>query len=254
MDLDEIARGTPGFSGADLENLLNEAALLAARWSRKKIDRETIYEARDKIMLGLEREGLALTDEDCRVLAYHEAGHAVVAAVLPHADPVHKVSIVPRGKSMGATQQLPDRDRYVVERERLADRMAVMLGGRAAEHLVLETATSGSENDLKQAVRMARAMVLDWGMSERLPNLALGGQREHVFLGEEIAQRREYSEETGRVVDEEIRRLVDEAFDRARSILEKHHDGLDRLAEALIEHEELDGDEVLELVGVESET
>ncbi len=249
VDLEEIARGTPGFSGADLENLLNEAALLAARNRKQKIDRSDVDEARDKILLGLEREGLALTDEDCRLLAYHEAGHAVVAAVLPHADPIHKVSIVPRGQAMGVTQQLPEKDTYVLARPVALDRMAVLLGGRAAEDLVLETATSGAENDLKEVVRLARTMVLDWGMSERLPNLALGGRREHVFLGEEIAERRDYSEATGREVDQEIRRLVDDAFGRARAILEEHRHGLDALADALLEHEELPGERVLELVG-----
>ena len=253
VNLEEVARGTPGFSGADLENLLNEAALLAARKNKQKIDRASINEARDKIMLGLEREGLALTDDDCRLLAFHEAGHAVVAAVLPHADPVHKVSIVPRGQAMGVTQQLPEKDPYILAREVLLDRMAVLLGGRAAEKMVLDTATSGAENDLKEAVRLARTMVLDWGMSDSLPNLALGGRREHVFLGEQIAQQRDYSEKTGDLVDEEIRRMVDEAFGRTTGILEEHREGLDRLAEALLEREELEGDEVLELVGLKRE-
>jgi cell division protease FtsH len=248
VDLDEIARGTPGFSGADLENLLNEAALLAARNRRRRITREDVDEARDKIMLGLKREGLALTDDDCRLLAFHEAGHAVVAAVVPHADPIHKVSIMPRGRAMGVTQTLPEKDTYVVSRGFLEDRMAVMMGGRAAEQLVLETATSGAENDLKEAAQLARTMVLDWGMSEQLGPLALGGRREHVFLGEEIASRREYSETTAREVDEEVKCLTDASYRRAMTILEEHRESLDRLARALLEREELRGDEALELM------
>ena len=248
VDLEQIARGTPGFSGADLENLLNEAALLAARKRQRRVTSTDVDEARDKIMLGLKREGLALTDEDCRLLAYHEAGHAVVASVVPRADPIHKVSIVPRGRAMGVTQTLPDKDTYIVSRAFLEDRLAVMMGGRAAEELVLETATSGAENDLKEAAQLARRMVLDWGMSERLGHLALGTRRDHVFLGDEITSRREYSETTAREVDEEVRRLTDASYERALSILQEHRGGLDRLAEALLEREELAGDEALALI------
>jgi cell division protease FtsH len=250
VDLDELARSTPGFSGADLENLLNEGAILAARHDKRKIHKVDLDEARDKILLGLEREGVALTESDCRLLAYHEAGHAVVAAVVPHGDPIHKVSIVPRGRAMGVTQQLPERDQYVYSLGFLRDRLAVMMGGRAAEELVLDTATSGAENDLKEAVRLARTMVLDWGMGANLNHLALGDTRRNVFLGEEIAQGRDYSEATGREVDNAIRRLAGEAFERATEILREHREGLDRLAEALLEHEELGGDEALELIGL----
>ncbi|HSN56420.1 MAG TPA: ATP-dependent zinc metalloprotease FtsH [Candidatus Sulfomarinibacteraceae bacterium] len=250
VDLDELARSTPGFSGADLENLLNEGAILAARHDKRKIHKVDLDEARDKILLGLEREGVALTESDCRLLAYHEAGHAVVAAVVPHGDPIHKVSIVPRGRAMGVTQQLPERDQYVYSLGFLRDRLAVMMGGRAAEELVLDTATSGAENDLKEAVRLARTMVLDWGMGANLNHLALGDTRRNVFLGEEIAQGRDYSEATGREVDRAIRRLAGEAFERATEILKEHREGLDRLAEALLEHEELGGDEALELIGL----
>ncbi len=249
VDLDELARGTPGFSGADLENLLNEAALLAARQRKQKIAHDDIEEARDKIMLGLEREGVILTEVDTRLLAYHEAGHTVVAATVPNADPIHKVSIIPRGRAMGVTQQLPEKDKYVYIKSYLLDRMAVMMGGRAAEELVLETATSGAENDLKEAVRLARAMVLEWGMSDNLRHLALGGESKNVFLGEQIAQGREYSERTAREVDEEVKRFTDDAFQRASEILESRREGLDRLARALIEHEELSGAEALELIG-----
>jgi cell division protease FtsH len=202
-------------------------------------------------MMGLERENLTLTDDECRLLAYHEGGHAVIAALLPHADPIHKVTIVPRGRSMGLTQQLPEREKYIYPREYMLDRLAVMMGGRAAEESVLGTATSGAEEDLKQATVLARKMVLDWGMSERLGHMALGGRREHVFLGEEIAQRRDYSEETAREVDEEIRIIIGESYKRAVDTLEKHRNDLDRVAEALMEKEELAGREVLDLMGMD---
>lgn len=249
VDLKSVARGTPGFSGADLENLLNEAALLAARKEKDQIDREDVDEARDKVMMGLERQSLLLTDEECQLLAYHEGGHAVVAAVLPHADPIHKVTIVPRGRSMGVTQQLPEHDRYVYPRDYMLDRLAVMMGGRAAEQIVLNTMTSGAENDLKHATQLARKMVLDWGMSEKLGHMALGSQRQQVFLGEEIAHRREYSETTAREVDQEVRDIVSEAYQRARETLATHRQELDAVAEALLEHEDISGDEVLRLVG-----
>jgi cell division protease FtsH len=251
IDLERVARGTPGFSGADLENLLNEAALLAAREDKDAVEQEDVEEARDKVLMGLQRESVALTDEECELLAYHEGGHAVLAAVLPHADPIHKVTIVPRGRAMGVTQQLPERERYVYRREYMLDRLAVMMGGRAAEDVVLDTYTSGAEDDLVKATELARRMVLSWGMSERLGHMAFGGRRQQVFLGEEIAQRREYSEETAREVDEEIKGILDQAYDRAVSTLEEHRDGLDRLAKALREKEEIAGEEVLEIVGVD---
>jgi cell division protease FtsH len=246
VDLERIARGTPGFSGADLENLLNEAALLAAREGKDLIEAEDIEEARDKVMMGLERENLGLTDEEMQLLAHHEGGHAIVAAVLPHADPIHKVTIVPRGRAMGVTQQLPERDRYVYRREYMLDRLAVMMGGRAAEQLIFDTATSGAENDLKQATQLARRMVLDWGMSP-------GGRSEQVFLGQEIAQRREYSEATAREVDQEIQAILDEAYERAASTLRERREALASLVETLLEEEEIPGKRVLDLVGVEDE-
>ncbi len=254
VDLEKIARGTPGFSGADLENVLNEAALLAARKNKDEIEREDIEEARDKVLMGLKRESLALTDEECRFLAYHEAGHAVVAAVLPHADPIHKVTIVPRGKAMGVTQQLPEKDRYLYHKEYMLDRLAVMMGGRAAEELGFDTATSGAENDLKQAKKLVRKMVLDWGMSDQFKNIALGGGgEEQVFLGEEIAKRRDYSESTAREVDEEVKAILNEAFTRAKDTLQDHREGLEKVVERLLEVEEIPGEEVLDLLGIDDE-
>ncbi len=250
VDLERVARGSPGFSGADLKNLLNEAALLAARQDKSVIEQDDIEEARDKILLGLERENLALTKDELELLAYHEGGHAVVAALVPNAEPIHKVTIVPRGRAMGVTQQLPDRDKYLYSRDYMRDRLAVMMGGRAAEDLVLHTATSGAANDLQQATQLARKMVLDWGMSEKLGHVALGTGREQVFLGEQLTQMREYSETTAREVDEEVRRIVEEAYARARQILKEHRPALDRLADTLLDREELPGDEVMRLLDI----
>jgi len=251
LNLEEVARGTPGFSGADLENLLNEAAILAARKNKERIEAEDIDQATDKILMGLERENIVVTDEERRLLAYHEAGHAVVAVLLPNADPIHKVTIVPRGRAMGVTQQLPKREKYIYPKEYMMDRLAVMMGGRGAEEVVEQTATSGAEEDLKQATRLARKMVLEWGMGESLGEMAMGDSHETVFLGHEIAQRREYSEATAKEVDEEIKKILHQSYNQAKDILRKHREGLDRVAEELIEKEEISGKEVLELVGVE---
>ncbi len=248
VDLDEVARGTPGFSGADLKNLLNEAALLAARKERERITRADIDEARDKVLMGLEREGMAMTEREVRFLSFHEGGHAVLAAVLPHTDPLHKVTIVPRGRAMGVTQQLPESERYIYEREYMLDRMTVMLGGRAAEELVCHTFTTGAEDDLHQAVALARRMVLDWGMSEALGPMVAERLREHAYLGPEPPQMREYSEETARQADRAVKQILDECYQRALSTLEEHEPALLRVAERLREVEELSGEEVVVLV------
>ncbi len=253
VNLEEIARSTPGFSGADLENLLNEAALLAGRHEHKEIERSDLEQARDKVMMGLKREGMALDDQDKKLLAYHEAGHAIVGATLPNADPVHKVTIVPRGQAMGVTQQLPEKDKYLYREDYILDRLAVIMGGRAAEKVVFDTPTSGAENDLKQVRKMARKMVLDWGMGERFEHISLGEDQGNVFLGEELAQGRDYSDETAREVDEEIQRITANAFQRAVDTLQEHQDAFEGLAEMLIEHEEVPGEEVLKLVNGEAE-
>jgi len=254
VNLDEIARSTPGFSGADLENLLNEAALLAGRYEHEYIEPSDIEEARDKVIMGLKRDGLVLDDEERRLLAYHEAGHAIVAATLPNADPVHKVTIVPRGQAMGVTQQLPEKDKYLYRKDYILDRLAVIMGGRAAEEIIFDTATSGAENDLKQVRKMARKMVLDWGMGERFKHIALGEEQGSVFLGEELAKGKDYSDETAREVDEEIQRITAEAFQQAVDTLTKHRDAFDQLAELLIEREEVPGDDVLRLVNGEADS
>ena len=210
VDLERVAKSTSGFSGADLENLLNEAALLAARKKKETIDQNDIAEARDKIILGLERSGVVMDDEERKTVAYHEAGHAVVAATVPNAEPVHKVTIVPRERAMGVTEQLPEGDRYLYRQDYVLDRIAVMMGGRAAEKLKIGPVTSGAENDLKQAQKLVRKMVLDWGMSESFENVAFGSESQDVFLGQELAQKREYSDETARKVDQDTHRLMQE--------------------------------------------
>jgi len=252
VDLEEIARSTPGFSGADLQNLLNEAALIAARYKRKAIEQQDIDQARDKVMMGLKREGIRLTDHEKKLLAYHEAGHAVVAAVLSNTDPIHKVTVIPRGKAMGVTMQMPDKEKYLYEKKYMLDRMAVMMGGRAAENLIFDTATSGAENDLKQIRKLARKMVLDWGMSDKFNNIAFGSQREQVFLGEQMGSSKEYSENTAREVDEEVLRILNEAYDRAKNAIIEHRDILDKLADELMEHEEVPGEKVMEWLNGEA--
>jgi cell division protease FtsH len=248
VDLESLARGTPGFSGADLENLLNEGALLAARKDHEQINQADLDEARDKVVLGLKRTGMALSEEELRMLAYHEGGHALIAATLEHADPIHKVTIVPRGRAMGVTQQLPEGDKYIYTKEYLLDRLAVMMGGRAAERMVFDTASSGAENDLKNATKLARKMVLDWGMSDKFESVALGSQQEHVFLGEDIGKPKQYSDETARMVDEELKEILNQTFTRAKDTLSNHREQLDTLAEMLLEEEEIAGDRVLSLL------
>ncbi|HEX6982073.1 MAG TPA: ATP-dependent zinc metalloprotease FtsH [Balneolaceae bacterium] len=246
VNLEEIARSTPGFSGADLQNLLNEAALIASRFKRKAIEQRDIDQARDKVMMGLKREGIRLSNEEKRLLAYHEAGHAIVAAVLPDTDPLHKITVIPRGKAMGVTMQLPEREKFLYEKKHMLDRMAVMMGGRAAENLIFDTATSGAENDLKQITKLARKMVLDWGMSDKFNNIAFGSQTEQVFLGEQMGNQREYSESTAQQIDEEVQRILSEAFQRALSTIKEHRDVLDKLADRLLEKEEVSGRVVMQ--------
>ena len=249
VDLADLARGTPGFSGADLKNLLNEAALLAARRNRERIGNEDVDEARDKLLMGLEREGLALTDREIRFLSFHEAGHAVLAALLPHTDPLHKVTIVPRGRAMGVTQQLPERERYVYEREYMLDRITVMMGGRAAEELAFGTFTSGAQDDLFQAVSLVRRMVLEWGMSDLLgPVVAERPRDRYLGDGAQPERQREYSEATARRVDEAVEQMITACYDRALSQLREHRADLDRVAARLRESEELAGDEVVAMI------
>ncbi|MEX2382657.1 MAG: ATP-dependent zinc metalloprotease FtsH [Opitutales bacterium] len=250
VDFEKVARATPSFSGADLANLLNEAALLATRENKKAIEMADISTARDKIMLGRKREGMVISQDDMKLLAYHEAGHAVVAAVRPYTDPIEKVTIVPRGHAMGVTQQLPEEEKYIFRQEYLRDRLAVMMGGRAAEEMVFETATSGAANDLMQVTRLARRMVMEFGMSDDLGFMAFGEQQ-HVFLGEQMGQQRDHSEATAELIDTEVKKILRSSYDLAYNTIKEHREGLDRLADRLLEKEEVSGDEVLEILHVE---
>jgi cell division protease FtsH len=248
VDFEEIARSTAGFSGADLKNLLNEAALLVARRDGSVITPADIELARDKVVMGLKREDLTLSRDELELLAYHEAGHAVVAAVLPLADPLRKVTIVPRARTMGHTEQIPAMDRFVYHRDYLLDRLAVMLGGRAAEELFKKTATSGAESDLKQATALARSMVLDWGMGDRLPAVAFGQEGQPFTFGFEIGTRRDVSDQTARELDEETMSILSHARGRALKVLQEERRAVGRLVELLLEKEEVLGDEVLEVL------
>ncbi len=247
VDLDQIAASTIGFTGADLANLANEAALLAGRRRLDKLDRACFLDARDRILLGLASER-GLSARERRVIAHHEAGHALLAHLLPHADPVEKVTVLPRGRTLGVTAQVPDEERYNYNESYLRDRIAVMFGGRCAEQLVFGEVSSGAENDLEQATRLARRMVAHWGMSERIGPVAFPQSEEHVFLGREISRSREHSEETAALVDAEVRRLLTDIEAYARSTLEKNRPGLEALAEALLEHETLGSDEIQALL------
>ena len=248
VDLERMASNTPGFSGADLENLLNEAALLAVRNEKKEIGQEDLEAARDKIILGLERTSVVMSDREKKIVSFHESGHAIVAAALPHAEPVHKVTIIPRERSMGVTQQLPEEDRYIYDLAYLENRLAVMMGGRAAEQFKNDTLTSGAENDLKEAQKLARKMVLDWGMSKDFEHVAMGSQRQNVFLGQQIASEKQYSEETNRRIDEAVTGLLNSAYDTARKILEGNEQALDEVASRLLEDEEIDGETIYEIL------
>ena len=244
VDLKVLARGTPGFSGADLANLVNEAALLAARQTKKLVEMIDFENAKDKVLMGVERRSVIISEEEKRTIAYHEAGHALVAKILPGADPVHKVTIIPRGRALGLTQQLPTEDKYNYSREYLLDRITILLGGRAAEEMVLHQQTTGAGDDLEKATEMARKMVCEWGMSEKLGPLTFGKREEHIFLGREFARQQDYSEETAVMIDAEVKRIVVDCASRARSILEEQLAKLHRLAKALLEHESLDGEEI----------
>jgi cell division protease FtsH len=243
VDITVLARGTPGFSGADLANLVNEAALNAARYNQKSVTMADFEGAKDKVLMGVERKSLIISDAEKRNTAYHEAGHALVAALLPHADPLHKVTIIPRGMALGVTMQLPSDDRHTYTRDFLESQIAIMMGGRLAEELFLGHMTTGAGNDIEQATDMARRMVCDYGMSTLGP-LTFGKREEQIFLGREIAQHRDYSEDTAIKIDLEVKRFISEGYEKAKKILEENRDTLARIAEALLEREVLDANEV----------
>ncbi|MCK5244296.1 MAG: ATP-dependent zinc metalloprotease FtsH, partial [Desulfobacterales bacterium] len=248
VDLSVVARGTPGFTGADLENLVNEAALLAARYDKERLENADFEEAKDKVMMGSERKSMIISDEEKRNTAYHEAGHTLVARILPDTDPIHKVTIIPRGRALGLTQQLPIDEKHTYPRTYLFGNLAVLMGGRAAEELVLDDMTTGAGNDIERATDMARKMVCEWGMSETLGPLMFGKKEEQIFLGREFAQHRDYSEKTAEAIDNEIKRLVIDAYESAKGILVEHDSALHALAESLLERETLDATDVDKII------
>ncbi len=246
VDLLTVAKGTPGMSGADLSNLVNEAALFAVRRDATEVYMEDFESARDRMLMGQRRESMALSDIEKEIVAYHEGGHAVCAAVLPHADPLHKVTILPSGMALGVTQQLPE-ERHLYRQDYIEDSLVVRLGGRISEELVFGVISTGANNDLMGATELSRKMVREWGMSERIGPMAWGGQGQ-VFLGEDLMASREYSDETARVIDEEVERILRKQEDRCRDTLRHYRPGLDAVAKALLEHETIDGAEVKRLV------
>ncbi len=248
VELEKIARGTPGFSGADLENLVNEAALWAARQNKKEVEVVDFEMAKDKVLMGAERKSLILSDDEKRTTAYHEAGHALIAKLIPGTDPVHKVTIIPRGRALGVTMQLPTDDRHNYSKEFLYNNLAILMGGRVAEELVLKHMTTGAGNDLERATDLARKMVCEWGMSEKLGPLTFGKKEEEVFLGREMGSRRDFSEQIALEIDQEVKRLVTENYERAKRLLTEHMASLKGLAEALLEKEVLDSADIDQII------
>ncbi|MBI5191066.1 MAG: ATP-dependent metallopeptidase FtsH/Yme1/Tma family protein [Nitrospirae bacterium] len=257
VELSVIARGTPGFAGADLANLVNEAALLAARKGHEKVGMDSFEQAKDKVMMGAERRSIVISDKEKKNTAYHEAGHTLMAKLIPGADPIHKVTIIPRGRALGLTWSLPLEERYTDDRDHLLGKVAMLLGGRLAEELALNHMTTGAGNDLERATDLVRRMVCEWGMSDALGPLTFGKKEEQIFLGREIAQHRDFSEKTAVEIDAEVRRMVMEAYERGKSLMTGNMAGLDALAAALLDRETIDGKEVdaiLAAAGIEVAT
>ena len=248
VKLDILAKGTPGLSGADIANLVNEAALLAARRNRESVTMADFEEAKDKVMMGTERKSLIISDKEKKTTAYHESGHVLVAKMVPEADPVHKVTIIPRGRALGVTTYLPMDEKHTYSKEYLEAMITYAMGGRAAEKLVFNELTTGAGNDIERATQLARKMVCEWGMSDKIGPLTFGKKEEEIFLGREISQHRDYSEETAQIIDEEVKRIVNTGMKKAEKILKDNMDILDRLSSALLEREILDGDEVDKII------
>src|SRR5205809_2817834 len=248
VDLDIIARRTPGFTGADLANVINEGALLTARRSKKSITMLELEEAIDRVVAGPERRTRLISEREKKVIAYHEGGHALVAFLLPNADPVHKISVIPRGRALGYTLTLPLEDKFLITRQEFIDELAMLLGGRVAEELVFGDITTGAQNDLERATKIARKMVTEFGMSDQLGPLTLGQKPEEVFLGRDISAQPDYSDQVAFEIDSEIRRLIDEAHDEALDILTENRVHLDRIAEVLMERETIEKEELIELL------
>jgi len=254
VDLSVISKQTPGFSGADLENLCNEAALLAARRDKDVVGMDELQEAMERVMAGPQRKSRVISKKEKEIIAYHESGHTLVSLYLPNVDPVHKVSIIPRGVgALGYTMQLPMQDRYILSKSELMDRLCVLLGGRVAEELIFKDVTTGAQNDLEAATQLVRRMVTEFGMSKRLGNVVLGKKEGPVFLGRDLVEHKNYSDETARLIDEEIKKIIDYTYQRTKEILEKNIDKLKLLASKLLEKEVLESDEVREIVGLKEE-
>jgi len=248
VDLKVVARGTPGFTGADLENVVNEAALLAARENKKKITMKHLEEAVERVVAGTQKTSRVISDFEKKIVAYHEAGHALVGYLLPHTDPVHKVSIIPRGKAGGYTLMFPEEDRYYMTKSELLDRVSTLLGGRVSEKLVLNDISTGAQNDLERATQIVRQMIMEYGMSDALGPITLGRKQDQVFLGRDLGRDRDYSEEIAKAIDQEIRKTIDNSYQQAQDILEENRSKLETLAQALIERETLNSKEIKALV------
>jgi cell division protease FtsH len=248
VDLQVVARGTPGYSGAELANVINEAALLAARRGLKGITLKELEEARDKVRWGKERRSMALSEKEKTNTAYHEAGHALLLELLPHTEPLHKVTIIPRGPSLGSTMWLPEEDKYTNRKNELIAGLAVGMGGRVAEEIVFGDVTNGARGDIKQATAVARRMVCEWGMSEKMGMVEYGEHEDYVFLGRDISRARDYSEATAEQIDGEVRKLIDNAYQTAMQFLTQHRAHLEAIAKALLEYETLDGVQIKEIL------
>jgi cell division protease FtsH len=250
VNLKTIARGTPGFSGADLANLINEAALMAARRNKRMVTQAEFEDAKDKVMMGAERKSLVMTDEEKALTAYHEGGHAIVALNVKATDPVHKATIIPRGRALGMVMQLPERDKLSMSLEQMTSRLAIMMGGRVAEEQVFgrEKVTSGAASDIEQATKLARMMVTRWGLSEELGTVAYGENQDEVFLGYQVARQHNISEATSQKIDSEVRKLVEAGYHEAEIILQEKRADLETLAKGLLEFETLTGDEITDLL------
>jgi cell division protease FtsH len=244
VDLAIIARGTPGFSGADIENLVNESILCAARHGQDKVAMGDFEYAKDKVLMGAERRSLVISDEEKKNTAYHESGHALVAKLLPGTDPIHKVTIIPRGRALGVTQQLPTEEKHTYPKKFLLNNIAILLGGRAAEELILKDFTTGAGNDIERATNLARKMVCEWGMSDEMGPLSYGKKEEQIFLGREFATHKDYSEQTAEKIDGEVSRVVMEAYEKSKKLLMDNVDVLHKIASELLEKEVLNAEEL----------
>lgn len=254
LDISVLARGTPGFTGADIENMVNEAALQAARLGKDRVEMQDFEDAKDKVLMGAERRSMIISDEEKRTTAYHEAGHTLVAKLVPNADPIHKVTIIPRGQALGLTQQLPVDEKHTYPKEHLVNNIAILMGGRAAEEIVLNTQTTGAGNDIERASNLARKMICEWGMSEELGPVTFGKKEEQIFLGREISQHRDYSEETAKEIDEEVKKMLTTAHDRACRMIRDNLDTIHAMANALLEKETLNSDDIDEIMAHGQET